>query len=134
MRDHTLEIPTEHVEAFRKAVAAEIASDAEWVNDVGQSPADVRGATACLTADLAVQKQLEDAGDPVAVTADAATLAHLAEMMLVMTDGLIGQYVETTPMEGETATSVRYFLVRATWAVEVAERFHGIATDERGRA
>jgi hypothetical protein len=133
----TLAIPAAYVDDVRTATAYEISQATHAVftelkaireaGERGEDPAmhaaDWRGAIRLLAQDGALLDQLEAAGDgeDFTASAEAATLAHIAEAMArkVIAPRIKG-LLNFTPLDGKLAAELRESIARLTWAVDNA--------------
>lgn len=141
MTAHTLEVPAEHLEEFRKAATGELESLTDLMHSeayklYSEAAVDrraVRAAGIRNTGELAVQSldlalQVNGNSESARVEARSETLAHALQEMASAEAEALTQVLGEGPLDTEALTER---LASLDWAATNAARFHEIANRER---
>jgi hypothetical protein len=130
----TVEIPAEHVSAFRLATVEEISHDAAWVKDSQEAfeeaqlrhgadarDDDVVGSTKSLQEVSRVLNQLDpESGEPATAAEDPTALAHILETMARKVAKQLVDDLLVSPFGAEQLRDVQRATTQLEWATHEA--------------
>jgi hypothetical protein len=139
---NTLVVPGRFVDLFREGVVDEIRSDADALRSAADTRslavavADLQRSLAQVADDIALLARLPEGGHEGDLTLDdvkADVVAHACESMARAVCGpRLTDRLGIGPFEGELIDEIARLTDATRWAVEQADRYHGIAAEQRG--